>query len=139
MKNTTIASILIIIVSFMIAGYAYQTIDEDKIATHWNAQGNVDDYSGKFWGLFLFPIILVIMYLLFLLIPKIDPLKKNIKKFRKQYDLFILVMLSYASYVFILMILFNYGFQFNMAAMMIPALSLLFFYLGTFMKNIKRN
>jgi len=123
----------------VIAGYAYYTIDAEKIASHWNNSGEVNGYMTKFWGIFLFPFVMVGIYLFYLLIPKIDPLKKNIKKFKKYYDLFVLIIIAFLAYVFILSILFNLGFMFNMTMMMMPALALLFMFIGYFMKKLKRN
>ncbi len=139
MKKTTIAIVLIILLSFVIAIYSYQRIEGDKVASHWNAKGEVDNYMSKFWGVFLFPLTLIGLYSLFLLIPKIDPLKKNIQKFRKHYDVFILVFISFLFYTFILTILANLNYDFDMTTMLMPALSLLFFGIGMFMKKLKRN
>ncbi len=56
----------------------------DKIPTHWNASGEMDDYGGK-WAAFLSPMISVGVYLLMIFIPKIDPRKKNYDLFRGAY------------------------------------------------------
>lgn len=139
MKKTTIAIILVILLSFVIAIYSYQEIEGDKVASHWNAKGEVDGYMSKFWGVFLFPLMFIGLYSLFLLIPKIDPLKKNIQKFRKYYDIFILVIMLFLFYTFILTILANLSYSFNMTTMLMPAMGLLFFCIGMFMKKLKRN
>jgi len=139
MKKTTIAVILIILLSFAIGIYSYQNIKEDRVASHWNIDGNVNGYLPKFWGIFLLPMILIGLYLLFLFIPKIDPLKKNIQRFRKYYDSFILIIILFLFYVFILTILSNFGYIFNMTKILIPAIGLLFFYIGIIMKKLKRN
>jgi len=139
MKKTTIVISLIILLSFVIAIYSYQKIEGDKVASHWNAQGQVDGYMSKFWGIFLFPLMFIGLYLLFLLIPKIDPLKKNILKFRKYYDIFILVIMLFLFYIFILTILTNLSYSFNMTTMLMPAIGFLFFGIGMFMKKLKRN
>jgi len=130
--------ILLIILSFIIGIYAYSVLP-DQIASHWNARGEVDGYMGKFWGLFLFPIILIFLYLLFLIIPRIDPLKKNIEKFREYYDYLILVIFLFLFYVFLLTILANLGYRFNMTKTIIPAVGLLFFYIGFILNKVKRN
>ena len=138
-KITTIAILTLIIFSFVIATYAYQKIEGDKVASHWNAKGEVDGYMPKFLGIFLFPLIFIGLYVLFLVIPKIDPLKKNILQFRKYYDVFILVILLFLFYAFSLTILANLGYSFNMTTMLMPAIGLLFFGMGLFLKKLKRN
>lgn len=133
-----VAVLVIILLSFIIGIYLYPQMP-DRMASHWNVQGQVDDYMSKFWGLFLMPIISVGLLLLFLLIPKIDPLKKNIQKFRKYYDLFILFFIIFLFYIYLLAIFWNLNFRFNMIRMMVPALGILFYYVGVLVKNAKRN
>ena len=138
MKKTMILVLAIIIISFAIGIYYYPHMP-NEMASHWNAQGEVDGHMSKFWGLFLMPIISVGMLLLFILIPKIDPLKKNIQKFRKYFDNFILLIFLFLFYVYLLTIFANLNFKFNMTTMMIPALGILFYYVGVLTENAKRN
>ena len=138
MKKSMAAVLGIILLSFVIAVYLYPQMPE-RMASHWNAKGNVDGYMSKFWGLFLMPIVSVGMLLLFILIPKIDPLKKNIQKFRRYYDWFIVLIIVFLFYVYLLTLFWNINFKFNMAIMMMPALAILFYYLGILTENAKRN
>ncbi len=139
MKRINIAIIVVILLAFLLAIYAYHAIAGNTVASHWNEKGEVNGYMSKFWGLFLMPIILVGLYVLFLLIPKIDPLKKNIQGFRRYYDLFILGLFIYLLYIFVLTILANLGYQFNITTMILPSVGLLFIGIGSFMKKLKRN
>jgi uncharacterized membrane protein len=138
MKKSTVIVLAIILISFIIAIYLYPQMP-DKIASHWNAKGDADGYMPKFWGLFLMPLISVGLFLLFLLIPKIDPLKKNIEKFRKYFDNFIVLIFIFLFYIYLLTIFWNLDFRFNMTVMMIPALAVLFYYVGILTENAKRN
>ena len=138
MKKTTIAVIAIIILSFIIGIYLYPQMPE-RMASHWNSQGQVDGDMPKFWGLFLMPLLTVGLFLLFLAIPEIDPLKKNIKKFRRYFDLFILLFIIFLLYIYILTLIWNLGYRFDMTTMIIPALGILFFYMGILTENAKRN
>lgn len=138
-KRISIFIIAVIILSFLIAAYSYYSISEEIIAAHWNAQGEANGYMSKFWGLFLIPLISVGLYFLFLAIPLIDPLKKNINKFQKYYDWLVLVIVLFFFYIFILTVLWNFGYRYNMSVAIIPAVGFLFIYLGFIMKNIKRN
>lgn len=93
----------------------------------------------KFLGLFLMPIISLVMFLFFIVIPKIDPLKTNIDKFRKYFDKFILFIILFFLYLYILTLLWNLGTRFNMGQLMTPALGLLFYYCGILIENARRN
>jgi len=138
MKKTHIIILGIILVSFIVAIYFYPSMP-DRMASHWNAKGEVDGYMPKFWGLFLMPIVSLGMLLLFILIPKIDPLKKNIEKFRKQFDMFIVMIILFLLYIYVLTLFWNLDYRFNMTRMIIPAVGILFFYVGFLVEKAKRN
>jgi len=127
-----------ILLSFLIAIYFYPQMPE-KIASHWNSQGQVNGYMSKFWGLFLMPFISIALFLLFIIIPKIDPLKKNIEKFRKYFDLLIIFIFIFLFYIYTLTILWNLGITFNMTLAMVPALGILFYFVGIVTEKAKRN
>lgn len=128
----------IILVSFVIA-IAVHPIMPEMMASHWGSDGNVNGYMPRYFGLLLMPAISLFMLSLFFLIPKVDPLRENIAKFRKHYDGFVLFLLLFLFYVYILMIAWNLGTRFNMTQMMLPSMGLFFFYLGILMENAKRN
>lgn len=128
----------IIIIFFVLAIVLYPALP-DKIATHWNAAGEADGYMPKSSGLFFIPFLSLFLLGLFLLIPKIDPLKANIEKFRKYYDGFVVFLLLFLFYIYILSLVWNFGIRFNMTRMILPSMGLLFYYLGIMMENAKRN
>jgi len=138
MNKLNLITLLLIILSFLIGIFSYQSLP-DKIASHWDSQGNVNGYIQKFWGIFLLPIISISLFLLFYFLPKIDPLKENYKKFKSYYDSFILIIILFMFYIYILTLIWNFGIQFNMNLSLIPALGFLFIYIGIILKKIKRN
>ncbi|MBL7142556.1 MAG: SdpI family protein [Candidatus Pacebacteria bacterium] len=138
MKQTKIIIFLIIILSFAVAFYFYPQMPE-RAASHWNEKGQVDGYISKFWAAFLMPIISLLVALLFLFIPKIDPFKENIKKFKGYFDGFIIILLLFLLYIYLLTIFWNLGFRFNMTYLMIPSLAVLLYYAGILVEKAKRN
>ncbi|MBR9676266.1 SdpI family protein [Candidatus Woesearchaeota archaeon] len=138
MKKSRFLIISLILASFIIGGVVYSSMPE-KIASHWNAKGEVDGYMNKFWGIFLMPIMLLGIFLLFLAIPYLDPLKKNIEKFRKHFDNFILVMIIFMFYIYLLTVFWNLGYEFNMSLMIMPMIGALFIYISGLLSVAKRN
>jgi uncharacterized membrane protein len=111
----------------------------EKMASHWDANGSVDGYMPKLWGLFLLPVISAILFLVYMLIPKIDPLKGNIEKFRGHFDVFILLLFVFLFYVHMLTMLWNLSYRFNIIQLLAPAFGLLIYYAGIMMENAKQN
>lgn len=137
-KETKIIALAIIILSFIIGFYFYPTMP-CRMASHWNIKGEVDGYMSRFWGLFLMPIISVFLVLLFVLIPKIDPMKANIEKIKKHYENFIVLLLLFLFYLYILTIFWNIGLRFAMVRFLVPAFATLFYYCGVLIEKAKRN
>jgi len=138
MRKSEIILIGIILISFAVGVYFYPQMPE-QIASHWNAAGQVDSYMSKFWGLFLMPIISAGLFVLFLLIPRIDPLKENIARFRKYFDTFIVLAFIFLFYLYLLTIAWNKGVRFDMIRVLAPAFGILFYYSGVLVENAKRN
>jgi uncharacterized membrane protein len=137
-KNIQILIIGLILVSFLIGAYLYPYMPE-KMASHWDANGSVDGYMPKLWCLFLLPVISAILFLVYMLIPKIDPLKGNIEKFRGHFDVFILLLFVFLFYVHMLTMLWNLSYRFNIIQLLAPAFGLIIYYAGIMMENAKQN
>jgi len=131
-------ALLIIILGFAIGIYLYPSMPE-VMASHWNASGNVDGYMPKFWALFLMPIINLALLGLFYVIPKIDPLKHNIKKFKGYYERFVLLVMGFLLYLYLVATSWSLGARFNFIFVLMPALAVLFFYVGVLLEKTKRN
>jgi len=136
-KNILIA-IAIIIASFIIGIYIYPSMP-DEMPSHWNSAGDVDDYMPKFWGLFLMPIVTLGILLLLVFLPRIDPSRMNVDKFRKYFEGFILVLVIFLFYMYILTLLYSLDYSFNMGQLMVPGLVLLFYYAGILIEHSKKN
>ncbi len=138
MRTGEVIALSIVLLSFAIAIYFYPLLPE-KVASHWNALGEVDGYMSKFWGLFLMPVISIFVLALFVLIPRIDPLKANIEEFRKYFDGFIVLLMLFLLYLYLLTIFWNIGARFNMIQLLVPAFGVLFYYVGILTENARRN
>jgi uncharacterized membrane protein len=138
MRKSYIVLALIILLSFAIGILLYPTM-MPYMASHWNIKGEVNGYMPKFWGLFLMPILSLALILLFMLIPKLDPLGRNIEKFRNYYDTFVVLIISFLFYLHIITIFWNLGAKFDMNRLLSPAIAILFFYCGILLYHAKRN
>jgi len=131
-------SLAILLLSFIVGAFAYAYLP-DMIPTHWNAQGEVDGYMDKFWGLFMLPIISVGLFALFVYIPKFEPRKINLESFKDYYQGILLVTIGFLFYIYILTILAALGYSFNMVQMIAPAFAAMFFYMGVVLEKTKSN
>ena len=138
-RLTTII-VLVLIIGATIGGLLLWNQLPEQMASHWNVNDQVDGYMTKFWGVFLMPIITTVMFLLFLLVPNIDPLKANITQFRGTFNLFIAFIIGFMVYIYALTLRWNLGYtDFGIGKSMLPAMGLLFFIIGSMLRRAKRN
>jgi uncharacterized membrane protein len=138
MEKTKLITIFLIVLSFALGAYFYPLMP-DLMASHWNAYGQVDGYMPKCWGLFFMPVLSIFLFLLLVLVPKMDPLKANIEKFRKHYEWFILLIILFFLYIYLLTIFWSLGKKFDMGQMLVPAFGILFYYCGVLVEKAEKN
>jgi len=138
-KTTLILSAVLILVAVLVGGLLWSQLP-DPMASHWNEADQVDGYMPRVWGTFMIPLMMTGLTVLFLLIPLIDPLKRNVAEFRGWFNLFILFFNLFMLYVHSLTLLWNLGRTgFRMSTAMIPAIGLLFILVGLMLNKAKRN
>lgn len=138
-KNAIIISAVLILIVILAGVFLWSRLP-DPMASHWNEADQVDGYMSKFWGAFMVPAMMIGLTLLFLAIPLIDPLKKNINEFRGWFNIIIVLFNVFMAFVHSLTLAWNLGHTgFRMSSAMLPAVGLLFVALGLMMRNAKRN
>ena len=138
-KTTSIIALTMIALAFLAGALLWNQLP-DQMASHWNANDQVDGYMSKFWGVFLLPLMTLGMFALFMAVPNIDPLKANIAQFRETFNVFILVFIAFMLYLYGLTLAWNLGYQdFNMSAAMLPFMGVLFIATGYMLRKAKRN
>jgi uncharacterized membrane protein len=132
--------VIILIIGAILAGIMLWNQLPDPMASHWNVNDEVDGYMSRFWGVSMMPLILIVLFLLFLLIPNIDPLKANIAQVRETFNLFITFIIGFMVYVHALTLSWNLGYtNLGIGKAMLPAMGLLFFIIGSMLRKAKRN
>lgn len=138
-----IRTMTFIIWATVAAGFIVSAVFYPKMpaimASHWNASGRVDGYMNKSIGMFLIPAIMAGQALFFYAILLIDPLRKNIRKFRIYYEGFILLITGFLLAVHLFMIAWNLGIRFSMNIFMPLMMAILFFVMGAILPKLRPN
>jgi len=138
MRRAELFVLGIVLASFLVGIYIYPSLPE-RIVSHWNAAGQPDGYMDRFWGAYLMPFISAGLFLLFLAIPRIDPKRANIEKFRPYFDRFIILLFGFLLYIYLLTLLWNLGWRFDFVQLLVPPLAAIFYYSGVLIENAKQN
>jgi len=110
-----------------------------SMATHWNAQGQVDGYSSRNFSLYFMPVIQAGIGLLLFFIPNIDPLRANVLKFRPLYNVAVVIITAFFTYVHKLTLFWNLGWTFNLTTWLIPGMAALFYFIGVLLNHTEPN
>ncbi len=137
-RKSEIVVFVLILLCFIIGIYFYPRMP-DEMASHWNAQGEVDGYTSKAECLFIMPIMFIVLGLVFIIIPRVDPKKENIEKFRKYYDIFIILFFLFMFTIYIQVILWNLGIKIIPNIIVLIGFGVIFFYCGILCENSKMN
>ncbi|WP_298668686.1 SdpI family protein [uncultured Methanofollis sp.] len=113
-----LAMIGVVAIAFLLGIAVYPTMPEE-IPSHWNAAGEVDDYLPAFWGVFLWPLLLAGIAVLFLfVVPALDARVEATAETRRRYDALGLVTALFLFAVYVVTILWARGIEVSMPAIL---------------------
>jgi uncharacterized membrane protein len=136
--RTELPPLLVIAAMFAASAWAWQQLPE-RIPVHWNLQGEVDGWGGKFTGLLLLPIAVVGINLLMMLVPFCDPGRENYRNFAKAFNVIRIVFVLYMSLIHGATLTAAFGHSVNMTTVTFLAIGVLFVVLGNLMGKIRPN
>lgn len=111
----------------------------DRIPVHWNINGQVDRYGGRFEGLLLMPLFALGLYVLMLVLPRIDPGRANYARFRGAYNAIRIVLVAlFGVFDFVLQRSALTG-PVNIGRIAPLAMGILFVFLGGVLGKIRPN
>jgi len=142
--HKNILPIMMIALMFAIAFYAeplVKTNEKGEIISHWNFSGTPNGWMDKTVGVYLIPILTLIIYLGLLAIPRIEVYQKNLKEFEMHFWGFKVVLVFVMGVIYVASLIPNLGYwgSFDPTIIIIPAVALLFFYVGYMLNFTKRN
>lgn len=138
MRASYLITIGIIAASVLVSICFYPQLP-DQMVSHWNGNFEPNGMMDKAMGLMVFPAIIIFLGALFLIFPKIDPLKSNIEGFRGDYEYFVILILIFLLFLQALVIFWNMGYQMSLPVFMPLWFSVIFFSAGTLCKRARRN
>ena len=136
--KTEIAPLILIIASVILSFYFYAHWPA-QVASHWNFRGIVDGYSSSIFMAFFFPLLFIGIYLLFLVLPYIDPKRERYAEFAKTYHIFKAAIIAALFAVYVVTGIYNLGYVFNVGIAVAVIIGILMIVIGNYLGNIKFN
>jgi uncharacterized membrane protein len=111
----------------------------NQVPTHWNMEGQANDYSAK-WTLFLIgPGVMAGLMLLFYFLPWLSPKHWEVDTFQSTYLYIMVVLVSMVAYFTAVTLWVGLGHAANVDRAVIGAICLLFALLGNVLGKVRRN
>ena len=136
--RTELPPLLLMGAMFVAAATSWPSAPE-RIPVHWDLAGNVDRYGGRFEGLLLLPLLALGLYLLLLLVPRMDPRRANYEKFRGAYLTIRVVTIAVLVSVYGLILLWARGVEIDVSLAVPILVGALLVVLGNVMGKVRPN
>jgi len=130
--------VLLIVASFIMSIYFYPSLP-DKVPNHWNINGEIDGYTNRFWGAFGMPLLNAGLYIIFVVLPYIDPRRKNYESFSSTYRFIRYLMHIFFIGLQIVIFMAALGSPINTSTIVPISVSLIFVFFGNVMGRVKHN
>lgn len=144
MKKNKIVSFLgviqlaAVLASIVLSIYFYQHFPA-IVPIHWNFAGQADGFASKGFGAFMIPVLLVAIYFLFELLPKIDPRKERYAEFAKVYSIIKTAIMLVFLGIGIVSGLNTLGYAVSVGFWVPFVIGLLFIVIGNYFGKIRSN
>lgn len=110
-----------------------------SLPSHWGVNGEVDKTSSTLVSFLFSNALLIAMYLMMVILPKIDPFKTNYRNFTKSYYKIMYAIISMFFAISYSILLIGLGVDLDMTKLITVALGALFIILGYSMPKIEQN
>jgi uncharacterized membrane protein len=106
---------------------------------HWNASGEVDGYGSRFAGAFGMPLLTLGIYLLFVILPQVDPRRQNYDKFAAVYELLKWAIILFLAVMYFVTLTAGLGFAPNVGLITKLGVGILLVILGNYFGKLRHN
>ena len=111
----------------------------ERMPVHWSIDGEPDRYGSRVEGALLLPALLLAVWALMRVLPKIDPRRENYAKFESTYELFVQITLTILALIHIAILGIALGWPLSIARVMPSLIGILFLVLGNALPRARPN
>lgn len=130
---------LALIVIALIVSIAVYPQLPDRVPTHWNTAGEVNGWSSRFWGAWMLPLVMAIVWLVMRAIPHIDPRKANYEKFAGMYDWLVILVIAFMLVMHVAIIMSAAGSHVSIHAVVMPSVGIFIAIIGLLLPKVHPN
>jgi uncharacterized membrane protein len=133
-----LAGMVLVLAALVAAALAYPHLPE-QIATHWNLQGEADDFGPR-WMIFVIgPGIMALMLAVFALLPWLSPRHFEVESFLPTYLRLMLLVVAMCGYFFAVMLAAGLTGSLAVDRALVGGIAVLLVLFGNLMGKVRRN
>ncbi|MEO8192329.1 MAG: DUF1648 domain-containing protein [Gemmatimonadales bacterium] len=129
---------LLVIIAVAASAALYPTLPE-RVATHWDMTGQPNGWSSRFWGAWMIPLIMAVIWPLMRLLPHIDPHRANYVKFAGMYEALIILTLAFMLGLHIMLLMAATGTRIPTQRVVMTGVGLFFVAIGLMLPRVHPN
>jgi uncharacterized membrane protein len=128
----------VVITTWITAVWAYRVMPEIMV-THWGMYGEPNGYSPKIFGVFFLPALTVALWGILKIVPRMDPLAKNIGKFAAAYEQFICGIVGFMAFIYVISLAWNLGIKFDFLRVLAVGMGVVYVMTGRLLAKTEPN
>lgn len=136
--KSEIPLLLAIAAAFVLSAVVWNRVP-DEIPIHFDVTGTPDSYGSRAVGLLMLPGIGVLLYLLFFLLPAIDPGRSNYSSFAGAYTLIRFATIGMMLAVHVVIVAIALGVELSVNLIVPPLVGVLFLVIGNVLGKVRPN
>jgi uncharacterized membrane protein len=110
-----------------------------EIPVHWNIRGQIDSYWPKNIAIWLIPSLTFIIWVLFQVLPHLDPKKDKYKLFKKEWQIIQTALIAFFTYLQFAIFYVAKNLTVSFLPFMFAGLGVLFILTGNYLSKIRQN
>ena len=127
-----------LIVTVLIGAAVYNRVPEQMV-THFGAHGEPNGYMGRFWGVFLVPLLGFAIYAILTFLPRIMPRRENWSRFEDTYWFICNTAIGFLCAMSIVVIGYNLGWPVSIPTFVLLGVGFMFIVLGHALPKTRSN
>jgi uncharacterized membrane protein len=136
MRRWLPALLILATVAFSVSVYSRLP---ERMVIHWSVSGQPDGFGSRVFGVFLLPVVMLALWGLLLVLPKLDPRSANIEKFRDTYDVFVIAVIAVMCVLQVGIVGSALGWPIQVARLAPISIGVLFVVLGNLLPRFRSN
>lgn len=133
-----VSQLILVALMLGVGLFLYDSLPE-QVPSHWNVAGEVDAYMDKGLAVYLFPLITLLIVMLFPILSNIDPRKKKYKAFSRPWHILQMAIVAFFAYMYFVTLYLSLHPEGSIVQFVFVGIGVLFVIIGNYLGKVRQN